>query len=259
MRNNLDLQSLRTLVRKNGRAIIKNIVDNHINRNHVAKNKLKICMFCSSMSDITREHVLPRWVFKKDTKRFFITDVNGQRQTYNTTTIAACSNCNTNILNSLEKYIKNLFNGRDLNKISFSNEEIQNIIRWLEIIDYKFHVLDVVRTFKSSSHAGYVPYLADFPISVLREKVNFSPTKVIAELRRSQIRIGVKRKDNHVNSLVTFKTSNKGFYFFHHLNEFIFIELPRQQIAILYFYSQIFNDELTARDASLETLKKFYN
>lgn len=255
----LKLQSLRTSVRKNSKTIIDNIIENHIQLNKKRNTSSKVCMFCSSATNITKEHVLPRWVFEKDPDRFFVTDVNGLEQTYNRTTIHACVNCNSDLLNTLESYVSKLLDGIDVKKTTFSTEESENIIRWLEIIDYKFQILDVVRVFKKSKQAGYIPFLSDYPISVLRDSTNYSPSKVIAEIRRSQKRITIKRKDQNINSLVTFKTSNKSFHFFHQLNDFIFLELPKQQVAFFYFYHKTFANEVIAHEEAMKIMKLFYN
>ena len=215
-------------------------------------------MFCSSTNNLTKEHVLPRWVFDNSTERFFTTDINGFNQTYIKTTIPACSICNSDILNSLEKYVQKTFENRDIKNNPFSLEELENIIRWLEIIDYKFQILNVRRKFKASKKVGYIPYLADFPLSVLRKSVDYSPSKTITEVRRSQKRVTTKSKIKNINSLVTFKTKNKEFHFFHHMDDFIFIELPKQQIAIFYFYRKQFDNELSAYKETMEIIKAFY-
>jgi len=110
-------------------------------------------MFCASLKKISKEHVLPRWTFEKSTEQFFTNDINGMSQKYNTTTIPACQDCNNNLLNNLEKYIQQLFKDTDLNETYFSDEEKENIIRWLEVIDYKFEIYNVIKRFNASKKA----------------------------------------------------------------------------------------------------------
>jgi hypothetical protein len=251
-------QKLRTELRKNSKSIIKNLVTNHIQRNTKVPVHTEICMFCSSPNNLTKEHVLPRWVFDNSTKRFFTTDINGFNQTYIKTTIPVCSTCNSDILNSLEKYIQNIFENRDIKKTPFSSEEVANIIRWLEIIDYKFQILNVRRKFKASKKVGYISYLADFPLSILRKSIEYSPIKAITEIRRSQKRVSTKSKQRNTNSLITFKTKNKDFHFFHHMDDFIFLELPRQQIAVFHFYKKEFDNELNAYEDAMNIIETFY-
>ena len=257
MFSDLKMQLIRTSIRKNSKIIIDNIIQNHIQLNRAIINNLELCMFCGSTINITKEHVLARWVFNKSTKGFFITDINGLSQTYNRTTIPACSHCNSNLLNGLEKYIQKLFE-ITFNKQAFPQVQVANIIRWLEIIDYKFQVLNAIRRFKVSRTAGYNSYFADLPLSVLRKSIHYSSSKAIAEIRRSQKRITIKNKAKNINSLITFKTKNQGFHFFHQMDDFIFLELPKQQIALFYFYRRIFDTEISAYEESMKIIKTFY-
>src|SRR5258706_16396627 len=109
MVNHLKMQSIRTSIRKNSKVIINDFIEHHIQRNKRVANYSELCVFCGSVTNITKEHVVYRWVFDKSTKGFFTTDINGLDQTYNKTTIPACSACNSNLLNTLEKYIQKLF------------------------------------------------------------------------------------------------------------------------------------------------------
>jgi hypothetical protein len=255
----LQLQLLRLLVKDNFAGIIDFIIDNHIKREDneaVKSNGNEICMFCSSNQNLTKEHVIPRWAFDKSTQKYFITDVNGLSQTYNKTTIPACATCNSNLLNALEKYINQLFLRIDLELTFFTSEELGNIIRWLEIIDYKFQILNIKRKFVTSKEGGYIPYLADFPISMLRLNQNYAPRRVVSEIKRSLKRITVKNKTKSINSLVVFKTSNPDFHFFHTMDDFIFIEFPKHKIAVFYFYNKLFDDVKIAHDEAMEIINK---
>jgi len=74
--------------RKTVRANIKMVID-YIDRNYVRRENDKavtpskdlICMFCGSNQQITKEHIIPRWVFGKDTQAFFTVNLNGLDQT----------------------------------------------------------------------------------------------------------------------------------------------------------------------------------
>ena len=147
-------------------------------------------------------------------KKFFTTDINGFNQTYIKTTIPVCSTCNSDILNSLEKYIQKIFEHRDIKISPFSLEELENIVRWLEIIDYKFQVLNVRRKFKASTKkVGYISYLANFPLSVLRKSIDYSPGNAITEVRRSQKRVSTKSKKKILIHLLLLKQKIKSFTF----------------------------------------------
>jgi hypothetical protein len=255
----VQLKSLRTLTRQNSKVIINHIIQTNISRS-IDKQKhanSDLCMFCGTTENITKEHVMPRWTYDHCDKRFFTTNTNGLNQTYNKATIPACSTCNNERLSSLEVYINKLFSSINLETNYFNIEEMENIIRWLEIIDYKFQILDIRRLFIASKEAGYIPYLADFPLSILRPNVS-SPSKVVTEIRRSLKRVATKNKNINLNSLLVFKTSNKGFHFFHKMDDFVFIELPKHKLAIFYFYKRTFSDIKRAHKEAKKLIDKVY-
>ncbi len=254
----LKLQTLRVLIRKNSKKIIDHVINKHVVRRNgkIVANKIQdICMFCGSNKNITKEHVYPKWVFDNNPANYFITNINGLPQYYIKTTIPVCSNCNSNLLSALEKYIQQLFLDIDLNNDYFTDNEIENIIRWLEIIDYKFQILNMRRTFLRSEERGRIEYLADFPISILRKD---TPSMAISEMRRSQKRITIKEKTKFVNSLVMFHTSNPGHNFFHTMDEFIFIEVPKYGKALFYFYKREFRSKKSAFKAADKIIDKCY-
>ncbi len=250
--------SLRVRTRKNSKVVVDHLVKYHIVRGRQKpRSKKEICIFCSSNQLLTKEHVLPRWTFENNTERFFITEINGLGRTYNRTTVPSCSTCNNELLGYLESYIVQLFKTADLAKGFFSDYDLQNIIRWLEIIEYKFQVLDMKRQFITSKTGGYIPYLTDFPLAVLTEKVG-SPSKAVSQVRLAQKRVTIKSKKEKINSLVIFQTKNRKFYFFHTPNEFIYLELPQYRIAMFYFYSKNFKNNFNAFNAAMKIIKKVY-
>jgi hypothetical protein len=255
----IKLKNLRVQLRHNS----KNIVDGVLNRN-VSKSEgnfelKEICSFCATTSNLTKEHVIPRWVFENCSKKYFKTNINGVEQTYNKTTIPACANCNNDVLANIENHIKSILCNIDLAESFYSLEQIQNIIRWLEIIEYKFQLLEFRRTFKKAKSSEFVAFLKDIPLAVMREEIEFSPAAAIAQLRNIQKKITVRSKIKNINSLVIFNTKNKNFHFFHNINDFIFIELPKFQVALFYFYSRTFEDNEQAKDEATKLIKRFYN
>lgn len=252
------LQLLRVNLRKSSKRIIDIVVkENILREENVAATKSEICMFCGTSERMTREHVVPRWLFENSPEKFFITNINELNQTYNKTTVSACKPCNSDLLNTLEKHVQELFERVKLPHEFFTNSELQNIIRWVEIIDYKFQILNVKRKFVASK-SGYMPFLADFPLSVMRPEKDFLPSKVVTEIRRSQKRITVKNKNQNLNSLVVFKTSNPDFHFFHKMDDFIFVEFPKQEIALFYFYKRTFRTEREAHSAAVDIIEAVY-
>jgi hypothetical protein len=257
----LTMQALRTAIRKNSKAILDHLVAYYIKRYNgkaYTGSIPRICLFCSSTSSITKEHVLPRWAFEKSTEEMFVTNINGLSQTYNKTTVHACNTCNTIFLNELEKNINQTLTNNDLPKGFFSDKEIENIIRWLEVIDYKFQVIHISRKFRASKKVGHIPYLTDFSISVLNPNFNYSPNRVVVELRRSLKRISIKSKAQQMNSLVVFKTTNSGLNFFHKSNDYVFLELPQKKVALFYFYQKSFTKVEDARDEAMAIIKDNY-
>jgi len=242
------LISLRKKIRQNSKKVIDALIDNHC---------VKICLICGSTENLTKEHVLPKWIFENKQKKQFITNINGLNQSYSKTTVYACSECNSYILSSLERHIEIWFRQADLDSEFIDNEIIEKIIIWLEFIDYKFQVLNLRRKFRKVKDGEYVPYLAEMPLSIM-QNISISPSKVFSNLRNALKRLSVKSKAIKMNSLVIFKTKNKNFHFFHKMNEFIFIELPKHEVAFFYFYNNEFNSLIKAHNHAMKHLKKIY-
>ena len=150
----MELKDNLILLRKNIRANHKNIIDSIIN-----KHKVDICVFCGATKNLTKEHVIPKWAFGNRPDKYFTTYTNDLDQAYCKTSIPACALCNTNILSSLENELVRKFNTINLDIEYFSNEDLTDIILWLEIIEFKFHVLNMRRRFIKSKTRGYIPYL----------------------------------------------------------------------------------------------------
>lgn len=253
-----NLRSLRNIIKLTAKNVIDYIRHNNISRLPKTKQP-EICMFCSSPDNITKEHVMPKWAFESSPEKFFNTDVNGIGQSYIKTTVPACAICNNDRLSSLEKYINKLFAEVEPKARPFSPDELSKIIYWLELIDFKFAVLNTQRTFKASKEHGFISFLSDFPIAVLRPKTDYSPSKALTEIRMMQKRLTVKNKYKNFNSLLTFKTTNTSFNFFHTQDDFIFIELPQYKIALFHFYKREFKTLKAAHTAAMKIIDKVYN
>lgn len=256
---NIKLKKLRVKLRENSKKIMDDVLERHVpNISLKEKSKKEICIFCANETGLTKEHVLPKWVFENCTKRFFVTDINGSEQTYNKTTIPACAECNNDLLGNIEKYIISLLENIDLSSTFFKQEEIQNIIRWLEIIEYKFQLLEIRRKFFKSKNLDNISYFRNIPISIMRANIDYSPNKAVSQIRLAQKRVTTKSKFKNENSLVIFKTKNENFYFFHHLNDFIFLELPKYRVALFYFYSKEFENNEIAKDEAMKIISSVY-
>ena len=86
---------LRKNIRNNQHKIIDTLKINH---------NTDICIFCGTKNDLTKEHILPQWVYDKNPKKFFITNTNGISQTYNKSVLPCCTQCNNEILGHLEYF-----------------------------------------------------------------------------------------------------------------------------------------------------------
>ena len=75
------LLRLRLVARKNGKYVMNKLFDDYLT-GHLNKEINASCLLCGSKSNLTKEHVLPKWVFENDPKRTFTTDVNQLPQKY---------------------------------------------------------------------------------------------------------------------------------------------------------------------------------
>jgi len=244
------LIKFRKKIRTNQSQISKAIIENH---------SANLCIFCGLTSQLTREHVIPQWVYSHCTERTFITTINRTSQTYNKTTLPACNDCNSNILGDLERTLKHEFEAIDIRKKSFSQESLELIILWLETLEYKFQVLDLRRTLNRVQGSPFIPYIANMPISIFQGPLNTSPYKVFSNLRNSLRTLSKKSKLGRVNSLCILYTKNPDFHFFHSTNNFIFLELAKYNIAFFYFYKQTFSSPQDAQKAAQEIVEREYS
>src|SRR5215218_5329485 len=130
---------IRKIVRTQGKHAMRKLFDDHLT-GLITKKWVASCFLCGSQKNITKEHILPKWVFESNDKHSFISDVNQLNQSYIRATIPACLRCNSVLLNNVEKYIQKTLSEVNLKTRYYSENEWENIIRWLEIIDYKFQV-----------------------------------------------------------------------------------------------------------------------
>ena len=237
---NNKLIKFRKKIRLNQKEVIDTIVKAHTSH---------ICIFCGETLNLTREHVIPQWVYGRCTKRDFITTTNGGRQTYNKATVPACKDCNSNILGSLERHLKHEFDRINLDKEAFSNESIELIILWLESLEYKFQILDLRRNLNRVKGAEYIPYIGKLPISMFQGPMDTSPSKVFSNLRSALKVLSIKSKYTRLNSLCILATKNPDFHFFHSTNNYVFIELAEFGVAFFYFYKEEFD---THKEASIK-------
>lgn len=259
---NFNTTKLRVSVRANSSTVIKHLAVNYIYRDSSGKATKNIdspiCVLCATKVRITKEHIIPRWVFNKNDKAFFKIGVNGQSQSYNQSTVPVCAQCNAELLNALEKCVKSIFKDFRDNQTLLDLDATENVIRWFEIIDYKFQVMNVTKRFVSQKHGNHIPFLKDYPMYMLLPNKDWSVTRVIREIRWTLNRISIKAKAVNANSLVVFRSTNTSNHFFHNLNEFIFIEIDQYGIAVFYFYDRIFESVKAAKGAAMAIIDRVY-
>ncbi len=243
------LIKFRKKIRKNRTRVLDTIIKDHL---------AQICIFCGETENLTREHVIPQWVYNRCTKRTFITTTNGSAQTYNKTTVPACEDCNSNILGSLERHLKHEFERVNVKTEGFSLETLELIIIWLECLEYKFQVLDLRRNLNRVKGAEYIPYIGKLPVSMFQGPLNTSPSKVFSNLRTALRVLSVKSKVERLNSLCVLFTKNQDFHFFHSTNNFIFIELAEFNVAFFYFYKMDFESHESVVSKAQDIVKSEY-
>lgn len=255
------LSPLRTAVRKNSRSVIDHLVSAFLIRKPTTKARAglpPVCLFCYTGSPLTKEHVFPKWAFENKPESNFVSKINGLSHKYGKTTLSACARCNNELLAPFEKKIVHIFQDYAVLQKFLEDDQLEDIIRWLEILDYKFQVFSLATKFRAHKKTGHIPFLSDYPISALDANVDYSPKQVVINLRQSLKRLAVKSKAGTIKSLVIFKSHNPNFHFFHKNNDYIFVELANKKLAMFYFYKQVFDDIISARDAALAIIKEHY-
>ena len=245
----LKLIQLRKKIRLNKKKVIDAIIADH---------SAEMCIICGSQEKLTREHVIPQWVYNRCTKRTFKTTTNDISQTYNKTTLPACKDCNSNLLGYLERHLKHEFEKFDVSNQEFSQETLELIILWLETLEYKFQVLDLRRNLNKVKGADYIPFIGKMPIAMFQGPMETSPSKVFSNLRSALQVLSMKSKVDRLNSLCVIHTTNNDFHFFHSTNNFIFIELAEFGVAFFYFYKRTFEDYDVAAESAMAIVQENY-
>lgn len=246
--------ALRKTIRKRGKYVMKKLFDDYVT-GLITKKLVKSCFLCGTEENLTREHVLPKWVFESNAKHSFITDVNQLSQSYIRATLPACRYCNSDLLNTIEQYIQKTLSQVDLQKRYYSSEEWDNIIRWLEILDFKFQVLDITTKFLAHKKAGYIPALADLSIAFMRD---MSVRSVTSKCRLALKRMSTKNKSKQANSLIVGRTIKKTFHYFHTSGQFLHLEVPTYNKAFFYFYAKEFKDDRKTKKEAMKIIKLVY-
>jgi hypothetical protein len=246
--------ALRRTVRENSKYVMRKLFDDYVTGS-ITKTIVPSCVLCGTEQNITKEHVLPKWVFESNATHFFTTDINQLSRQYINATIPACKTCNSNLLNGIERYIQKTLSIVDLKNRYYTAQEWDNVIRWLEIIDFKFQVLDITTKFRAHKQAGYIPILANLSIALMRD---ISVRSVTSKARRALKRIATKNKSKTSNSLIVGRTIKKTFHYFHTSGQFIHLELPTYNKGFFYFYEKEYKSDKGALKAATKIIKEVY-
>ncbi|WP_336755396.1 hypothetical protein [Pantoea sp. USHLN298] len=243
----MHFRELRKKIRESQRSVMDAFIADH---------KINICFFCGTDKYLTREHMMPQWVFEKKPEKFFSATINEMPQPYIKSTIPACARCNNVLLSSVEETIINILQSKLPGDYDFSERDM--IIWWLELIGFKLQVLDLRQKFIKAKNGPYVPFLAEIPLGIMRRGGEESPYKILLSVRAARRRLFKKTKIQEENSLVVFETSNPDMHFFHKSGEFIFLELPRFKSAFFYFFNKQFDTIDEASKLAHALIEKVY-
>lgn len=198
---------------------------------------------------------IAKWLIESELHNTMKSSVNMQMATYNKAVVPACSICNNSILAYIENHIIKVIETIDtLN--SSGDEDLCNIIRWMEVIDYKLQVLDCRRKYIKYGNWEYDRLWGIFPVAMMRHFSEMNPWIAYDWLRNSQWRITVKAKIVGINSLVILKTRVRHFDFFTQPNEYIYISFPMYNVSLFYFIKKRYDDYENAAAEALRIIKQ---
>lgn len=243
----LNFRELRHKIKSSQREVMNKFLADH---------NINICLFCGDDNNLTKEHVLPQWVFEKQPKRVFSATINNIPQPYMLATIPACARCNNVLLSNIEEEVISILQNFDPRNYSYEQRDL--IIWWLELIGFKLQILDLRRKFIKPKGGPFIPFLADLPLGIMRGGAEESPYRIFLSVRQARKRLIKMKKTNEGNSLVIFKTSNPDMHFFHKSGKLIFLEMPRYNVAFFHFYNKEFEEHKAAYEEAMEIIKRVY-
>ncbi len=222
------------------------------------------CIICGTDKNITKEHLLPKWVFENDVKKSFFISPEDTLYSYRLSYLPCCKTCNSSVLGNFEHHIREILKRENKN---FTISEKEDIIFWIKYLDFKFKIFGVEkachRNTKSKSNIGlwdkpknnpknffydlffWIKYL-DFKFKI------FGVEKACHRNTKSKSNIGLwdKPKNNPknffydlfdlpatTNSLIISEPKQKNFDFFYWKDHYFSITLPQCNVSIIYFFT----------------------
>ena len=175
------------------------------------------CIICSTDKNITKEHLLPKWVFENDVKKSFFISPEDTLYSYRLSYLPCCKTCNSSVLGNFEHHIREILKRENKN---FTISEKEDIIFWIKYLDFKFKIFGVEkachRNTKSKSNIGLWDKPKNNPKNFFYDLFDLPAT---------------------TNSLIISEPKQKNFDFFYWKDHYFSITLPQCNVSIIYFFT----------------------
>ena len=175
------------------------------------------CIICGTDKNITKEHLLPKWVFENDVKKSFFISPEDTLYSYRLSYLPCCKACNSSVLGNFEHHIREILKRENKN---FTISEKEDIIFWIKYLDFKFKIFGVEkachRNTKSKSNIGLWDKPKNNPKNFFYDLFDLPAT---------------------TNSLIISEPKQKNFDFFYWKDHYFSITLPQCNVSIIYFFT----------------------
>ena len=175
------------------------------------------CIICGTNKNITKEHLLPKWVFENDVKKSFFISPEDTLYSYRLSYLPCCKTCNSSVLGNFEHHIREILKRENKN---FTISEKEDIIFWIKYLDFKFKIFGVEkachRNTKSKSNIGLWNKPKNNPKNFFYDLFDLPAT---------------------TNSLIISEPKQKNFDFFYWKDHYFSITLPQCNVSIIYFFT----------------------
>lgn len=175
------------------------------------------CIICGTDKNITKEHLLPKWVFENDVKKSFFISPEDTLYSYRLSYLPCCKTCNSSVLGNFEHHIREILKRENKN---FTISEKEDVIFWIKYLDFKFKIFGVEkachRNTKSKSNIGLWNKPKNNPKNFFYDLFDLPAT---------------------TNSLIISEPKQKNFDFFYWKDHYFSITLPQCNVSIIYFFT----------------------
>ena len=175
------------------------------------------CIICGTDKNITKEHLLPKWVFENDVKKSFFISPEDTLYSYRLSYLPCCKTCNSSVLGNFEHHIREILKRESKN---FTISEKEDIIFWTKYLDFKFKIFGVEKAChkntKSKSNIGLWDKPRNNPKNFFYDLFDLPAT---------------------TSSLIISEPKQKNFDFFYWKDHYFSITLPQCNVSIIYFFT----------------------